>query len=210
MKPKRSHSTGIRPLYGAQVAIAASLLLLCCLGCTRQKVGLTLTSYLQPDQPKQYTQDFNEGWFSQTSKGQYQIVLKYEDTSGSAEHTWVTQIISMALFWQPQPGMTFVESSQINARIQYLMLSDQPPDAHQSTQQPTERFCYRGTGFVTFKLTKRGKAMKGWIESGNLKPHADRPDDLFGRFTLTGRFKATSDAAAVQRYRKMAADFCRD
>jgi len=179
-------------------------------GCSEQTTRLTLTSYLEADQPKEYAQSFQRGWFCENSSGEFLIALENEQYMAEPAERWVRQYVFITLLWVPKPGTTFAESSQINARIEYVMLSSERPDGDQVSRRPLVQLCYRGTGFVSFRKSRRGDRLTGRIESSLLQPPPGQVNDLFGEFTLVGRFRAVRDAGQVGRIRSRAGRFCRD
>ena len=201
----------------AGIMMMLALLLVCCLwtaGCTNKQTGIVLTSYQQADQPKQYAQSFSQGWFCKTASGEYQIVLQNKQHVDQPARRSIEQFIFMTVFWVAQPGRTFAEASQLNARIEYLMLTSEPADAQQTGQQPITSSCYRGGGFVSFKLARGADSMVGKIESSQLEPldfsSLAGGGDPLGRFTLVGNFKVSRDPGRVKQLENMLAYRCRD
>ena len=131
---------------GLAGTIMPGVLLVCWIwtaGCTNNHSGIVLTSYQQTDQPKQYAQSFSQGWFYKTASGEYQIVLQNKQHVDQPARRSIEQFIFITVFWVAQPGRTFAETSQLNARIEYLMVANEPADAQQSGQQPGLGAVYR-------------------------------------------------------------------
>ncbi|KKK69489.1 hypothetical protein LCGC14_2933530, partial [marine sediment metagenome] len=121
----------------------------------------------------------------------------------------IEQFIFITVFWVAQPGRTFAETSQLNARIEYLMVANEPADAQQSGQQPITSSCYRGGGFVSFKLARQEQSMRDKIESSQLEPlglsSRTGGRDPLGQFTLVGDFRIYRNPGRVKQLEKMLA-----
>ena len=85
------------------------------------------------------------------------------------------------------PGRTFVESTQCNATLCYVIGTG--PVA----------ISYEGAGFVTFSLNGFKRTMTGKIESGQLSPlrRIGQAKDLLGQAQITGQFRAKQDKNRV-------------
>ncbi|HSW44964.1 MAG TPA: hypothetical protein VLM89_05290 [Phycisphaerae bacterium] len=123
--------------------------------------------------------DFQEASYQAMPGGVLELVLRSERPSSVDLTQTITQILYVKSFWRPQPGTTFVESSQINARAVYAVLT--PPTGVR----------YDGGAFISYKIDRNTGELKGTIESGSLVPRYRLGDAVepFGscRFTATIR-----------------------
>lgn len=103
------------------------------------------------------------------------------------EEVYIAQFVLIDLLWHPEPGTTFVESTQTNAGLTYCLVRG--PD--------TVR--YDGAGFVYFRLDRDGKTMTGSIESATLYPSKATSEsiDVLGPCRVTAEFVAHQSPRGV-------------
>ena len=89
--------------------------------------------------------------------------------------------------WNPIPGTTYAEGSQINARVQYALLT--PPTGMR----------YDGSTFADYRLKRRTGKLVGTLEEGTLSPRYRMGDaaEPFGPCRFRGTFVATENPADV-------------
>jgi hypothetical protein len=163
----------------AVVLALAGWLVIGCEAPVRQ-TRLELTVFGQDGRRQHHYADFGEAYY-QLSGGTLELVLRSERPSSLDPTQTITQILYLKTFWQPMPGTTYVEASQINARVQYAMLT--PPTGVR----------YDGGAFVSFRINKRTGELTGRIESGSLAPRFRMGDAVepFGAARFTGTVRAT-------------------
>ena len=125
--------------------------------------------------------NFSEAFYRMSAGGTLELVLRTEKPSTIDPTQTITQILYLKSFWRPVPGTTFVEATQINARVQYAVLT--PPTGVR----------YDGGAFVSYKIDKRTGMLTGDIESGSLSPKFRMGDAVepFGAARFTGHVRAT-------------------
>jgi len=170
---------------GGWKAVAVLLALGGCLviGCEVpvRQTRLDLTVFEQDGRQHHHYSDFTEASYQLSPGGTLELVLRSERPSSLDPTQLITQIVYLKTFWQPMPGTTYVEASQINARVQYAMLT--PPTGVR----------YDGGAFVSFHIDKRTGELTGRIESGSLAPRFRMGDAVepFGATRFTGTVRAT-------------------
>lgn len=112
------------------------------------------------------------------------------------EEVYIAQFVLIDLLWNPEPGTTYVESTQTNAGLTYSLVRG----------RDTVR--YDGAGFVYFRLDRDGRTMTGRIESATLYPSKATSEsvDILGPCRVTAEFVARQSARGVNEVqRKIAA-----
>lgn len=104
------------------------------------------------------------------------------------EEVYIAQFVLIDLLWHPEPGTTYVESTQTNAGLTYCLV------------RGGETVRYEGAGFVYFRLGRDGNSMTGRIESATLYPSAASSDAI----DVLGPCRVTADFAATQSGRRVA------
>ncbi len=156
-------------------------------GCGSAGGRLDLTTYNEQGQPQQHYADFRRVSYRQSPGGTLDLIFRSERPSSVDPTQTITQIVYVKTFWNPRPGTTFVEATQINARVQYAMLT--PPTGVR----------YDGTAFISYKLDKHTGLLTGQFESGSLSPRFRMGDAIepFGQARFTGSFSATENSRDV-------------
>jgi hypothetical protein len=163
-------------------------------GCGSSGGRLDLTTYDEQGAPRQHYADFRRAFYRQSPGGTLDLVFRAERPSSVDPTQTITQLVHVKSFWNPRPGTTFVEATQINARVQYAMLT--PPTGVR----------YDGTAFISYKLDKHTGLLTGRFESGSLSPRFRMGDAIepFGQARFTGSFSATeSPRDVVQAIQKL-------
>ncbi|MHC4441184.1 MAG: hypothetical protein ACYTF1_25640 [Planctomycetota bacterium] len=156
-------------------------------GCGPKGTRIELTSFDEMGIPQRHYTDFSRAYYRTTSAGTLELVLR-SDRPRSADPTQnITQIVYLKSFWKVNPGMTHAEATQINARLQYAVLTS--PDGIR----------YDGAAFVHYKVKRKTNQMVGTIEAGTLSPRYRMGNavDPFGPCRLEGTFQAEQNARVV-------------
>lgn len=149
-------------------------------GCSSTGTRLILTTYYEDGVPQQHYADFPEAYYAHSAAGTLELVLRAERPSSVDPTQSITQLVYLKTFWNPQPGRTYVQATQINARVQYAVLT--PPTGVR----------YDGGAFITCKLDKDGDTLTGEVESGTLTPRFRMGEAVepFGPAKFEGTFTA--------------------
>ncbi len=151
-------------------------------GCAGPKVTrVDFTLFEDDGRQERHFTEFREAFYRVSPGGSLELVCRAERPSAIDPTQTITQILYVKSFWRPQPGTTFVEATQINARAQYAMLT--PPTGVR----------YDGGAFVSYKIDTRTGVLTGAIESGSLSPKYRIGDAVepFGAARFTGTIRAT-------------------
>ncbi len=178
-----------------RLEIIGIVLLIMLGGCKRGYNRLRIVNYKSPDRPEVLTQEFKYAYFDTVNSNNYRIILKSEEPVSKDENQILQQIIFIKLLWQVVPGRTYANSSQINAKIDYIIKIMSPENARVK-RYITKTFRYRGSGFVFFRLNWRKDKMTGSIEDALLNP-VGKAETGLGKFILSGKFKARYNPSAV-------------
>ncbi len=156
-------------------------------GCGTSGGRLDLTTYNEQGRPQRHYTEFRRAFYRWGPGGTVDLVLRAERPSSVDPTQTITQVVYVKSFWSPRPGTTFVEATQINARVQYAMLT--PPTGVR----------YDGAAFVSFKLDKHSGRLTGEFESGSLSPRLRMGDAVepFGPARFTGTFSAEENPRDV-------------
>jgi hypothetical protein len=203
---------------GTLGVLVAAMVPIGAVGCAQTATRFEIKSYRAPESVRDFAEVFGPGAYTTLADGNwtigFEIPTQYVDlpatpttrpdaeapradgepgeNSAFAGQVRMSQIILIDVFWRPQPGRTFVESSQTNANIIYCL-----------TTGPNS-ITYEGAGFVSFAESRDGRSIVGRIESAALYParFANAPADLFGPCRMTGQFEAQRDAAKIHSLRR--------
>ncbi len=156
-------------------------------GCSNRTTELRIRSFRSDGTSTDLFERFDESYFSHDARGSLDLVLRSVRASRQDPTQVIRQIVHINAFWKPVPGRTFVESTQCNATICYLIGTG-----------PVV-ISYEGAGFITFKLDWFKRKLTGQLESGELAPlrRVGRPRDLLGQAQITGRFAASRNKTRV-------------
>jgi hypothetical protein len=168
-------------------AALAVLLVIGLTGCSRETNQLRIKSFQSQGLPETLSETFDEAVFSHDAHGNLDLVFRSIRPSRQDPSQTIRQVVHFRAFWKPIPGRTFVESTQCNATVCYMI--------------GTGPVCisYDGAGFMTFAFGWFKRSLKGKIESGELAPlrRVGKPKDLLGRAQITGKFRARRDKVQV-------------
>lgn len=192
----------ILPISARPCRFAGFLLSFLCMvsanGCGRHATDLQIESF-QTVPSQTYSEQFENGFYAVDSNSNWDLVFEVpptwrepssQPTSAPADQPaqeWTSQLLYIKIFWTPNPGRTYAESTQTNCSISYYLLTGR------------KIMCYEGTGFAYFRPPKAGKPFIGRLESASLHPadHSEGAYDLFGLCRLKGSFVAANDMAKV-------------
>ena len=146
-----------------------------------------LTTYDEAGREQHHYADFNRVVFLVNPSGLLELGMRVEQPSKTDPTQTITQLIHIREVWKPVPGMTAIESTQINVQVRYAILT--PPTGVR----------YDGAGFVYAKISKDGKNATGKIESGRLAPSHRMADAVlpFGVARFSGPFRAVKNEGEV-------------
>jgi len=118
----------------------AGLLLLA--GCRGAPVGtrIDLATFDEAGGPKQHYTTFHRAAYRMSPGGLVELVMRAERPSSVDPTQTIQQVIYIKSFWNPQPSRTFLDASQIDARVQFAMLT--PPTGVR----------YDGTAMITYRF----------------------------------------------------------
>ncbi len=202
---RRRTESDSRPRCGIRCAAIVLAVLVALCGCRKQETRFDIYSTGDRDNPELFTEFFEPGAFSISGLNNWRIVFEMPEvmiqveeptaegqSDGAAGEPTVrnvpmAQYVQIEVFWQPLPGTTYAESSQINASIVYCLVT------------ASDAISYEGAGFVYFSQSRDGETIEGRIESATLVPvrRAGSPRDIFGPCRLNAEFTAEKDAARV-------------
>ncbi len=189
--------------------IIFSLLLLTATAGCQVANQMKLVNYANPETPEVLMQDFSQVWFAESGTGDYEILLRSSEPITREGNKVLRQMVYISTLWNPIPGKTYAESSQINAKMIYLVEIADRPGATVTTEGKGTILCYKGTGFVSYQLDRTGQIMTGSIEDAYLEPMTKRGTRRLGRFELSGDFKAMKNRGAIGEFKITAGTFCR-
>lgn len=141
---------------------------------------MELTTHDEAGRRQHHYTDFRQGSYRMTSSGLVELVLQTDRPSTIDPTQNIRQVLYVKTFWNPRPGRSTVEASQIDARVQFAMLT--PPTGVR----------YDGSAFLTWRLDEKTGVLAGWIESGTLTPRFRMGNTTapFGPANFTGSFIA--------------------
>lgn len=161
------------------------LLLACQQPPTRTRINLT--AHDANGQPQRHYTDFRRAYYQVSAGGLVELVLQTERPSSVDPTQTINQILYVRSIWNPHPGRSAVEASQIDAQARYAMLT--PPTGVR----------YDGSAMITWKLDKKAHKLSGWIESGTLTPRFRMGEAMepFGPANFSGTFVAEENPRVV-------------
>ena len=154
------------------------------------KIKLTrmeLTAVNDEGVEENYFTRFQRASYRRGPAGLVELVLEAQHPSEVDPKQTITQLVYIKSYWTPIPGRTYMEATQINARVQYAMLT--PPTGVR----------YDGSTFVSYKMKKRSGELKGRLESGNMSPkyRMGNATEPFGPARFEGTFRARENPRHV-------------
>ena len=204
------HMSGLRHTMSKSALTLVFMVCTLAIGCRQQINRVSVLAYRPgPEKTEVFYQDFSQAWFVRSGRGEYQLLLENIEPiqSESSSHHMLRQSLYCRILWEPVPGKTFAESSQINARVEYRLDVAPPQEVAVTSQQPKTSLDYRGSGFVSFSLDRSGEIMRGTIEQavleleGSSSNHSEKDKEM-GRMVLKeGKFVARKAADQIAEYK---------
>jgi hypothetical protein len=156
-------------------------------GCSPKGARMNLITYDDMGTPNRHYSDFGRASFRWQSDNLIELVFQTQAPSTIDPTQTITQMVYIGTIWAPRYGVTNAEETQINAHVQYAILT--PPTGVR----------YDGTAFVSYKIDPNTKEAVGRIESGDLTPVAKMGDatEPFGPARITGTFRASDNGGEV-------------
>ncbi len=176
-------------------------------GC--QVNQLKLVNYADPETPEILTQNFSRVSFTDTGTGDFEILLQSSEPIAREGNKVLRQMVYISTLWNPIPGKTYADESQINAKVVYLVEIAERQEGTVTTEGRPTILCYKGSGFVSYQLDRTGQVMTGSIEKALLEPLHKSGTRRLGRFELSGEFKAMKNRGAVGEFKITAGTWCR-
>jgi hypothetical protein len=159
------------------------------LSCAPVQTRLRIVDYRADAEPEEYVETFDECYYAAGAGGVVDIVARRRIPSEDPDMDAIEQTVHLRLIYNPDPGRTFVDSTMINATVEYAISSGD------------DGACFEGGAFVSAWETQDKKAMNARIESATLTPHRFIGDgqELFERATLQGKLHAKPDRQRTVR-----------
>jgi hypothetical protein len=168
--------------------VTAGMLAAAAAGCRApDRTRIELETFDDGGKSSRHYTDFAHASFRTLSDGRIELVLRSQQPSRVDPTQVINQVVYVQTFWNPRLGVTYAESTQVNARIQYAILT--PPTGVR----------YDGGGFVTYEIDSRTGEAAGRIESGDLAPRYRMGNAVqpFGPARISGTFRARENAGQV-------------
>ncbi len=168
--------------------LATTLIGLCvCSGCSPVRSRIDLTTFDDAGKSQHHYANFSRASYRRSPGGLLEVVMRAERASTKDPTQIITQVLYLKTFWNPQPGRTYVEATQINGRAEYAMLT--PPTGVR----------YDGSAFLTGKIDQVTGDLIGHIESGTLEPRYRMGDaaEPFGPARFSGTLRAAERPGEV-------------
>ncbi len=162
-------------------------------GCGPKQTRLNLVTYDDAGAASAHYTDFGRAVYRVRPDKRIELVFRSQAPSRLDPAQTITQLVYIDEFWNPQLGVSYADSTQINSRVQYAILT--PPTGVR----------YDGGAFVTYKFDQFTKEMVGWVESGSLSPASrlGNAAEPFGPARIYGEFRAVEDPATVVHVEQM-------
>lgn len=178
-----SHSVTTKPTACA----IAGCLLISLAGCSQPKTRIDFQVYDQAGSEQPHYTDFEQCWYQFTPNGMLELAMRTQRPSTVDPTYTISQVLYLKTFWNPRPGTTFAEATQINARVQYAVLTH-PAGAR-----------YDGGAFVSYSVNRSDGRLVGKIESGSLSPRyrIGSGTEPFGACHFKGTFTAVQSPREV-------------
>jgi hypothetical protein len=156
-------------------------------GCSKPHTRIELTSYDQSGQSQHHYAEFSRASYRQSPGGLIELVMQTERASKIDPTQTITQILYIKTFWNPRPGTTYVEATQIDGQVEYAMLT------------PPTGIRYDGSAFLTYHVDRNSHKFIGKFESGTLSPRyrMGAAVEPFGSVRFTGTIVAKENPGEV-------------
>jgi len=161
------------------------LLLLGVVGCYRPLTSeVRIVSFRAAGEPQSLVTRFDECVYRAGPLGDEHIVAKGKSSPGGPSGHSVTEYLHVHVYWNPRPGKTFADSSQSDATLRYVVVSEEGASF------------YTGTGFVSLDGRRSGGALPVRLENGwlRLEQQVGQPPDVVGDAQLEGSLIARPEA----------------
>lgn len=175
--------------YGGWLLLA----MICLSGCglkPRTNV-LTVVDRQTSGDEKRYYEKFDEAYYDLDGVGNVDLVLRRSRPSGDRLDQRIEQVVHVRSVWASVPGRTVANSTQINGRITYAILSG---DAGST---------FEGAGSVFFRKTKQwgNEVLVGHLERTYLKAKRSLTSEpaIFDQAEVSGEFRAVRDGRRVRQ-----------
>lgn len=180
-------TSATRPANKTLIRLACMGALVLAGGCGPQTTRIELETHDGSGQASRHYTEFTRAYFKRHPDGQIELLLRTQQPSQLDPTQTITQLVHVQTFWTPRPGRTYAERTQINARVQYAILT------------PPTGIRYDGGAFVSYKTDPITQEMVGWIESGELGPRFQMGNAVepFGPARITGTFRATENPGEI-------------
>lgn len=172
--------------------IVVVLALSCLTGCSSidwfdRTTRIELSSVNAEGELQQHFAEFDQASYRMSQDGLVELLLETVRPAESDPTLNIRQLVCIKSHWLPIPGRTYMEASQINAQVQYAILT------------PPTGIRYDGSAFVSYKLNTRTGKLKGRIEGGHMAPRYRMGDAQppFGPARFEGTFVAIENAREV-------------
>jgi hypothetical protein len=177
------------PDFARRLTLLALVTTLAGGGCA-QRSRLSLLSYGDPYFPERFVIDVADCAYRTDASGDYHILARSTPRAGAGLE--VEQLLHVHLFWRPRPGKTFDDPSSIDARLRYVVASDDNVEV------------YRGAGFVYVKRRRLAPRLTVQVERAQLQPIGDArgKGDSLGESTLEGVLQAADDSALAMELQR--------
>lgn len=184
--------------------LLAVVLALCGLtGCSgigwfKPDTRIELSSVNADGEIQRHYAKFDRASYRMSQTGLVEMLLETVRPAESDPTLNIRQLVCIKSHWLPIPGRTYMEASQINAQVQYAILT------------PPTGIRYDGSAFVSYELDKRTGELIGQIEGGHMVPRYRMGDAQppFGPARFEGTFVATQNAReVVNGMQQLAAQF---
>ena len=157
-------------------------------GCQSPRTTrIELTTFDAKGAAKLHYSEFRRASYRMSPGNELELVFRSERPSSIDPTQAITQIVYIKSFWKSIPGTTYADSSQINARVQYALLT--PPTGMR----------YDGSAFIHYGFQTGTGRLVGTLEDGTLSPRYRMGDaaDPLGPCRFSGKFVATENPGDV-------------
>lgn len=183
-QPGQPFRCGCGATFSACGVLLAGLAVVVLSGCNGPTSELRLVSYQDPYFPETVQVRLVDCKYRFDAGRDLLVVGRSELPDEDSEEAARAEYLHVRMFWKPVPGRSFAESSQTDALIRYVVVTEGGTAV------------YAGTGFAFPK--KRLGGMDIALESGRLQLESTDGDtpDVLGETRLTGTLRARHDPNA--------------
>ena len=177
------------PAVGRVLMAVLPVLATACGGPAPRKTRFQVVDFRDGQAPQRYFEDFDECYYARDPNGNMDVVARRSGPLNDDPDETFAEVLHLHGIWRAVPGVTAVETTQINTTVSYWITGD------------SGGVGFEGGGFVVFNENRKGDVLTGELELSILRPMrqvADAPV-LFQRAELTGQFRAAHDKRRVVR-----------